>query len=233
MKLNPQDLMKPTMREIRGMDVHRVIIIDNFLADPAEVRRLAMNLDMAEDNKSFYPGVSAVPNWDCSSLYYALQNILERTIKPSEISLRISAMTTKPKDLLPMQSRPHADHCYAAGMIYLNTPEQCSGGTAFYRHRATGFEWLPTTYLDHHRAAADRLGISIETLDERLKAEPTATGQYITGTNDEWELIDSIDMRNNRFVVYTGNLFHSAYYTENMFGDAIDQRRLTFNFFIW
>ena len=234
MKLNPPNTLKPIIREIKGVDTHRVIVIDDLLADPMETRRLALNLDLQPNPDSFYPGISTPPTWDCSSLYFMLCDILARKIEPSQINLQVSAVTTKPKDLSPMQTRPHADGCTTAGLIYLNPPEQCSGGTAFYRHKATGFEWLPSEFRQHHYDAAQRVGLTVDEINTILKAEPKSSPQdYITDSNDEWELIDQIPMQFNRFLLYTGDLFHSAYYQASMFGDAVNQRRRTLNFFVW
>ena len=53
---------------------------------------------------------------------------------------------------------PHIDTVMLAGVVYLNLPEQCRGGTAFYRHRATGIaEWRVRT-ADSVAPAAARAG---------------------------------------------------------------------------
>jgi hypothetical protein len=41
-----------------------------------------------------------------------------------------------------------------SGVLYLNHPEQCRGGTSFFRHRSTGSEHAPTTAADLVRCNA-------------------------------------------------------------------------------
>jgi Family of unknown function (DUF6445) len=93
----------------------------------------------------------------------------------------------------------HADNDDVIALWYLNRPEECHGGTGFFRHRATGLDGL------HDRAAleavARKRSCSVLALKRALLAE----------ANDatKWERVDEVEMRANRLVVYDGRYFHS------------------------
>lgn len=107
----------------------------------------------------------------------------------------------------------HADSGYDsfAGVLYLNPTEQCQGGTAFWRHKATGFEKLPTA------EEVRRLGKSPKRVLETLQAD--------WNRPEAWELVEVVDMKWNRLVIYPSKRFHSRYPFE-AFGNCPDNGRL-------
>ena len=106
---------------------------------------------------------------------------------------------------------PHVDYRFKKGivtipaMVYLNTPEQCSGGTAFYRHVKTGIYKIDST-SQFHSVYADM--------------------------DSDWAMYDFIDMKYNRLVMYNGNLMHTAHIKNNAFGTTMEDCRLTQNIFL-
>lgn len=84
-------------------------------------------------------------------------------------------------------------------ILYLSKPEECHGGTGFYRHIATGLEGFHDEpkvleVMKKHKISFDDLVIELD----RDARNPKA-----------WELTDRIDMQYNRILIYNGRIFHS------------------------
>jgi Family of unknown function (DUF6445) len=104
-----------------------------------------------------------------------------------------------------------------AGIIYFTLPEDCRGGTTFWRHKRLGIESMPSDpkviqalgykdYEEMRNRIADEDGI------DRSKWEPTMT----------------VPMRFNRCLLFRSWLWHS--HAEN-FGDTMQNGRLIQVFF--
>lgn len=108
---------------------------------------------------------------------------------------------------------PHTDTTdmrIFASAIYLNKPEECRGGTAFYRFGGN----LYNTKCPN-------------TLDVAGMQKPT---YYLTDSNGDWELVYLAEMKWNRAIIYPGAMHHSAYVKEDWFTG--DTYRLNQQFFI-
>ncbi|HJT11980.1 MAG TPA: DUF6445 family protein, partial [Dongiaceae bacterium] len=105
-----------------------------------------------------------------------------------------------------------------SGVLYLNRPEQCCGGTHFFRHRATGTDHAPMAATDLARCNAET---PREALDRILGQD----------SNDErqWEPLLTVPMRFNRLVLFRPLLWHSA---GDGFGNSIEDGRLVQLFFL-
>jgi len=105
-----------------------------------------------------------------------------------------------------------------SGVLYLSHPEQCRGGTSFFRHRATGTDHAPTTPADLARCKAKT---AQEALDRILG----------TDSNDaaRWEPTVTVPMQFNRLVLFRPLLWHSA---GDGFGDSLENGRLVQLFFL-
>jgi Family of unknown function (DUF6445) len=112
-----------------------------------------------------------------------------------------SVVTLSEQELNPLQRIPHYDHANGeviAIMHYLQGPE--TGGTAFYRHRRTGFETLTTEREDAYNAAL--------AMDHREYGMPPA--RYCHGDTDWFEMIDEVEAAPDRLVLYRGMQLHSG-----------------------
>lgn len=89
----------------------------------------------------------------------------------------------------------HADNPIAkwAGVYYLNLPEQCKGGTAFYTLKETGWDMMPT------QKQLDAIGHDIDWMREKW------------GDESQWNLNTIAGMKFNRFIFYPTVMFHSRY----------------------
>jgi Family of unknown function (DUF6445) len=112
-----------------------------------------------------------------------------------------SLVTLGEHELNPLQRIPHYDHSggeVIAVMHYLLGPE--SGGTAFYRHRRTGFETVTPTREAAYNAALAQ--------DEAEHGMPPA--RFCYGDTDWFELIDEVEAVPDRLVLYRGRQLHSG-----------------------
>jgi hypothetical protein len=112
-----------------------------------------------------------------------------------------SLITTPAKELAPPQRIPHVDSFATSGLATIHYLFKANlGGTAFYRHRRTGFE-----SIDEARRAA-----YARALDEEHSG-PAAPGPgYINGSTDLFEQIAKQDGVFNRLLVYRRNSLHSG-----------------------
>ena len=215
-----------------GRGGHEVLVADQFLRHPEAVRAEALKLDYTQP-KLAYPGVISEPDWDYSEFLAALGELWGQNIGRSAMDLRFSMVTMRGEELGPWQCMPHVDGAKAAGLIYLNLPDQCSGGTAFFRHRASGLECIPHSLPPEKMRELERQGYgSVREWLEAILRPPARPQGYITGSNEDWEQIGLVEMKFNRLVLYSGQIFHSGLFAEDDFGQSADQRRLTFNFFV-
>ncbi len=237
-----------------------LLILDNLYRDPEYVRSLALSLETTRP-KSSHPGLSSEFRTDISSLLrlawkyvgkelgYTPELTVSRSVFPGMSFMRINR---KPEDLTIHQCRPHADPVRIAGVVYLNPPEQCVGGTAFYRHRATGVEEcvLPRNKNDSFEQEFMKLakgrGVfqGYQTYCQKMFRMPymefvrsvlttlPRTKNYPTDSDDDWEMTRQVEMKFNRFICYPGFMIHSSFYRDDWFGDAIEEQRLTQNVFV-
>jgi hypothetical protein len=105
-----------------------------------------------------------------------------------------------------------------SGVLYLSPPEACRGGTAFFRHRATGTDNAPVNAADLARCNASS---PKEALDRILGQD----------SNDaaKWEALMTVPMRFNRLVLFRSLLWHSA---GDGFGRSLENGRLVQLFFL-
>jgi len=138
-----------------------------------------------------YTGISLCP---APELVTSLTQLVGGRIKVNLSAFRLNLE----KD--PLKSFIHADLICSqyATVAYFNTPEQCWGGTAFWKHRQHGWNAMPTT------AEIEAAGM------ERGPAY-VSWMQVQWHTARAWELESLIGMRFNRCIVYPTELFHSRY----------------------
>lgn len=112
-----------------------------------------------------------------------------------------SLVTLAEHELAPRQRIPHYDHAggeVIAVMHYLLGPD--SGGTAFYRHRRTGFETITPGREAAYNAALAQ--------DEREHGMPPA--RFHHGDSAWFEQIDEVEAQPDRLVLYRGRQLHSG-----------------------
>jgi hypothetical protein len=207
----------------------KVSVIDHVLCDPEGVAALGFAQSYAEDRSNLYPGMRAAVPEDFSTSFRAwltpiLQSngMLERHQVIARDMSFFSVVTTASRDLLPIQCIPHydsTDPSLFAAVIYLCDPtfsgtaaasELRSGfravrrlrasGTAFYRHRRTGYEEITKANVSNYELALNN--------DLRIHGPPPK--DYINGDGPLFETIFSTELKFNSAVVYPARVLHAA-----------------------
>lgn len=211
-----------------GRERQPVVVIDDFVPDPEALRVTAEAREYRPMGRH-YPGLRAeVAAEDVQAYLAPIRDLIAQVFgcsrEPEIISAGYSIVTTSPADLTPIQRLPHFDGWEAeriALLHYLDGPEK--GGTAFYRHRSTGYETISAERHAGYDAALHR--------DVARHGLPGPA--YIAGDTPLFERIAQVPARFNRALIYRGHLLHCA----DLPGDldfAPDPRsaRLTVNTFL-
>lgn len=223
--------MPPDVRSVR-VGAHDIVFIDDFLADPQPLLQAAHRASYtpcpgATERKG-YPGVRAPVPADYSAELTALMEPLMRQNfgVPGDLPLRksecaFSLTTVRPEELGPLQRTPHFDAStphHMAVLLYLCGPEH--GGTAFYRHKATGVQ----------QVTADNREAFLARYNDELAARPPAP-RYFDDSDAQFEFLGRMPARFNRLVVYRGSLLHSAIVDPQRLSADPRAGRLTVNSF--
>ena len=188
-----------------GREGQPVVVVDGFSPDPdalvAEAARLTY-----QPVGPHYPGVRAPapPSYfrDAGGL---LADIV-REVFGAEDRLSVdrawfSLATTPPADLDLAQRIPHIDGVRPGILAIVHFLSQRDlGGTAFYRQRSTGFEFVDAA---RHRPYLDALRADISREGEPLPG-------YIQGNTRLFERIAAYEPTFNRALIYRGGLLHCA-----------------------
>ena len=188
-----------------GNEQQPVVQIDDFSGMADELLERARSATY-QDAGASYPGLRA---W-CEPDYLDRNRELMFAILQQVFGFRqgisldvstFSLVTLAPEELAPLQRIPHYDHAsgeLVAIMHYLLGPE--TGGTAFYRHRRTGFETITLEREPAYDAALAE--------DERAYGMPPQG--YFHGHGDRYELIGEVEAQPDRLILYRGKLLHSG-----------------------
>lgn len=190
------------------LGVQDIMIVDNFLENPMVVR-----------NNAIQEGFKDLPFQ--GSIYHTVNvNIPTEVIDGIEkvyarpIQMHVAAFRQGKKNS-PIHNLVHADNSCAkmAAVLYLNKPEDCIGGTAFWTHKKTGWTRMPSM-VDLQEA-----GYTLETFSEDWHKA------------DEWELTSLCEMVFNRIVFYPTDLFHSRYPFSGFGNNDVNARLVACMFF--
>ncbi len=195
---------KVSVRAI-GAEAQPLVTIDGFAPDPDALRAAAIASRFTSAGYH-YPGLRApLPSNYMEHAMPLIAEALETGFgHRGEIRLidaSFSIVTTPPAALTPQQRVPHCDAFGAEriALIHYLSPDG-GDGTAFYRHRSTGFETV-----DQSRAP---------TYFERLKSEVHSAGglprSYIAGDTPQFVQTLLAAARYNRALLYRSFVLHSG-----------------------
>jgi hypothetical protein len=188
-----------------GREGQPVVVIDGFAPDPDRLVGAAETVTFRPMGE-YYPGVRAPAPPD---YFHGLDRTLATVAREVfgahdrlSVTRALYSLTTAAPEALGLAQRiPHIDGV-AEGMLaiihYLSPNDQ--GGTAFYRHRSTGFETIAAA---DHRTYLDALKTDFAT-----RGEPAAG--YIAGDTPIFEQIARYDGVFNRALIYRSRLLHCA-----------------------
>lgn len=191
-----------------GEEKTPVIVIDNYAHDCEPVLRHAYAQSYHFDEAGYYPGVRArLPKSYAFTLLKPIYNKLVEVYsvpKQLQFSPRVgyySLISQSASSLSLLQRIPHFDSnnpYYFAILHYLNPG--CFGGTAFFKHKATGYE----------RVTQERVSEYMQMTTDFFERNGEPEQRYITESSSLYELCDKVEYKPNRLVVYPGSLLHSG-----------------------
>lgn len=190
-----------------GAEGAPLLLVDQLVADPDRLVRKAARAQFTPQGAMF-PGIRVR-----APLSY--EAFLERLLRPllgevfglppqARLSFPMchySLVTQPPQKLSFLQRIPHIDSATGRGLAtvhYLFHGDW--GGTAFYRHRGTGYE-----YVDEGRERA-----YFTRLEEESRGPDAPGPGYIGEDTPLFERIGKVDGVYNRLVVYRRNSLHSG-----------------------
>ncbi len=187
------------------------IIIDDFLANPDVARDAALRLGYDPANKhGNYPGLLSDRPLAIPGLEEQVGTLIGQPLKPAAGTSHNHCRLTLRGD--KGLSGVHVDPCFYSGILYLSLPEDCRGGTDFFRHRRTGLDRVPPT-LDGVIAAGYA--------DPNRLIEEVVNGDTLKPA--KWEKSFTAPMRYNRLILFSPWMFHNS---APGFGDRPDDGRL-------
>lgn len=213
-----------------GVENHPVLLIDGLLAGAeglVDFAAVTAVLAPVRSAANFYPGVRApAPGGYVRALIKALRPHMARVFGApidgqAHVTSALSMATLSAEAANLAQRLPHIDTTEPSQLAilhYLCGPEH--GGTAFYRHRATGFE-----AIGPDRGPAYFAALRAEIVGEE------APGGYIVGSSDLFEQTAAVAPVFNRVIVYASNLLHAGVLPDRPLSQDPRLGRLTANTF--
>jgi len=206
-----------------------VIVIDNFHPDPQALVTHAATQGVFSTTSRLYPGVRATGTFEYVKLVrHRLQALMPELFGPPNdlvpTECNFSLVTFRPEETVPFQRIPHFDGTdmkTIAVLHYLCEPRH--GGTAFYRHRQTGYEVItPENVHDYAR-----------TVDVDVAEHGIPAPGFVNGSTALFEQVAAFDAVFNRALVYRGTSLHSGSIPADFAPDTNPRTgRLTLNTFL-
>lgn len=195
--------------------IQSLVVIDDFLADPEHFRSVAMGLEYAGAGP--FPGRNSKQHIMMQGLDAFVSSVARERVRgmsPTQshahCRLSLEADNDKPAKI-------HIDPSHWSGILYLSRPEDCRGGTEFYRHLPTGTDRVPTDIQ-----ALKSLGYA--SYDD-FRAEVLERDSL---DRSKWQMTMSVPMVFNRLVLIQPQYWHTA---GPGFGDSIENGRLVYLMF--
>lgn len=173
------------------------IIIDDFLENPESIRQTALGLDYP-NQAGPYPGRNSVQRLDLPGLSDYVSHVTGEPLKA------IEPLESHGKCRLSLASDPkradiHVDSAQWSGILYLSKPEDCRGGTRFFRHKATNSDRAPL-----NDAEAQAMGYP--SVSEACNSILAKDGKRLAA----WEKTMDVPMRFNRLLLLRSWYWHTA-----------------------
>lgn len=195
-----------------------LIIIDDFLNDPHQLRNLALGQNYPEyDQLPPFPGRN--------SEFRQVINGLDRKISEIVGEPLVSTQgTSYSKFRLALEGDKgthsvHVDNAHWTSILFLTLPEHCQDGTHLFRHKPTNTDRAPINRSEYHLYGGATT--QQEVLDNTVNKD----------SNDpsKWEKIMTVPMRFNRMMLFRPQQWHDAGLS---FGDSVENGRLVYlNFY--
>jgi len=212
-----------------GAEHAPLLVIDNFVTGTDELVANATTKHL-EPSTRFYPGVRAKAPLSYQQIFSTrLKDLLCEHFGLRGQFVRFtmchySLVTTPAEKLAPLQRIPHVDSLARSGLASIHYLFRGNlGGTAFYRHRKTGFELIDEARQETY----------FRCLQNEIEGPDAPAAGYINGDTTLFEQVAAQEGVFNRMLVYRRNSLHSGSIAPDFVPD-LDPRtgRLSINSFI-
>ncbi len=195
------------------------VVLDNLLKHPDRVREV-IGSTPATNWKHEQGGRNFIDYYDCR-LRFPIRHPNSLVSVAQQAINKVYGVNTRPSDasvdvnwFMQIDARradfavPHSDiteHVRRSFtcILYLNAPDECSGGTAFFRFRPSNSLTFDEGYA---RAVKD---------DSRIGE--TGLDYWPETTGDVWELVGTVDMVPGRLLIFPSEYFHAAHHPVDSF----------------
>lgn len=194
------------------------VIIDDFLKHPQEVREVVGRAPAA-NWKHEKGGKNFVDYYDCR-LRFPIRYPNGMIAAAQQVIRKVFSVETRPSDACVdvnwfKQIRekradfavPHSDMTNVRRsftcIVYLNRPEECSGGTAFFRFKKSGSLVIDEAY--------------VRSIREDSSLAETGLDYWPSRAEEWWEHVGTVEMVPGRMVIFPSEYFHAAYHPQDSF----------------
>ena len=178
-------------------------IVDDFLSNPVLIRDTVIAHGFTTEKFEGVDYETVNVTYRPAEIFYHLEDLYHEKVKISVAAFRQGMEGS------PLHNLVHADNSCSelASVLYLNEDAPFESGTAFWRHKATGWEHMPT--------------------EEQLSAKGYTTERFAADWHraEAWEMVFLARAKFNRLITYPTTAFHSRWPWEG-FGENDDEARL-------
>ena len=192
-----------------------LIIVDDFLDNAQALRRTALGLTYPEV-QGMFPGRNSVERITLEGLDAQVSRLVGEPLvgmPPPQAHGKFRLARADDRG----RARVHVDAAHWSGILYLSRPEDCRGGTEFFRHLPTGTETAP---VDDREAQAHGWPTAKQFVADVLARD--------TMDDAKWEMTHRVPMRFNRLILLRPWLWHTA---GESFGTTPEDSRLVYLMF--
>jgi len=193
-----------------------LIIVDDFFDNAKALREAALKLTYPQEQGP-YPGRNSQERISLEGLNEEVSRLVgEPLVAMDRDQAHGKCRIAFGSDI--GKAKVHVDASHWSGILYLSKPEDCRGGTEFFRHLQTDTERVP--YNDQE--AFERFGVK--------SASKWVADLLDRDSLDEskWEMTMRVPMRFNRLILLRPWLWHTA---GESFGTTMENSRLVYLMF--
>jgi hypothetical protein len=188
-----------------------LIVVDNFYANPDAVRNFALNAEYEELGGRNWPGRDSLYEYGKDELTSMVSEIVGQKLitKPCNKCSYFRMTKEREYGVQDIHFDPNPGLVWA-GVIYLTPTLHPTGGTKFWKHKQTEWEFAPTQQ---------------QAIKHNIQSHEDMVNFFnIEGKDrNKWIETDNISFKYNRLVLFSPFLFHS---NGDWFGTTNENARL-------